>query len=58
MEEEVEMKDVWVAIDTKTNKLVGFGDRSTADKAKNSHAILSGNPVKTRLLRVGMTIKE
>lgn len=52
------MKDIWVAIDTATDKLVGFGDRSTVDKSKNRHTNLSGNAVKVRLLKVGMTIKE
>lgn len=49
---------VWIAVDTKTNKIVGFGDRSIADQAGNRHSLLSGNKTKTRTLKVGMTIIE
>ena len=50
--------EIWIAIDTKTNRLVGFGDRGTADQAGNQHTLLSGNKTKTRTLKVGMTIME
>ena len=52
------MMEVWIAIDEKTNMLVGFGDRSKADIIANGHRNLSGNKVKVRLLKVGMTIYE
>lgn len=52
------MSDIWVAIDTKTNKVVGFGTQSEAQQAGNTHWKLSGNSTKIRTLKVGMTIYE
>ena len=48
--------EVWIAVDTKTNMLVGFGDRSAADLIANRHTKLSGNVCKVRMLKTGMTI--
>lgn len=50
--------EVWIAIDTKTNRLVGFGDRSMADRAANEHKLLSGNVRTLHTLKKGMTIIE
>jgi len=52
------MSDVWLAIDTKTNKVIGFGNHSEAQLAANNHWRLSGNETKLRKLRVGIMIYE
>jgi len=48
----------WIAIDTKTNRIVGFGSQSEAKLSANTHKQLSGNDTITRKLRVGMIIYE
>ena len=52
------MGETWLAIDTKTNRLVGFGTQSEAQTAANEHQLLSGNETKVRKLRVGMIVEE
>ena len=51
---------VWISIDTKTNRIVSVGSgehgQSKAKREGNEHALLSGNKVVLRSLKVGMTI--
>ena len=49
---------MWLAIDTKTNRVVGFGTQGDAQVAANDHSKLSGNKTILRKLRVGMIIKD
>ena len=51
-------KDVWLAIDTKTNRLVDFGGQSAVQQSANEHAKLSGNSTVLRKLKVGMVIMD
>lgn len=51
--------DVWVAIDTKTNRIVAFDtDHGVVQKAANQHYKLSKNSTKLRTLKVGMIVYE
>lgn len=48
----------WIAIDTKTDKIVGIGDQSKVQVIANGHTNLSGNKTIVRRLRIGMTITD
>lgn len=50
--------ELWLAIDTKTDRIVGYGDQGGAQVAANEHGTLSGNKTVLRKLRIGMVIKE
>ena len=50
------MMEVWLAIDTSTNRVVGFGTQGEAQSTANEHSKLSGNKTILRKLRVGMVI--
>lgn len=50
--------EVWIVINEKTHKLMFYGTRSEADFYKNDVKDLVTDPLKVRLLRVGMTIYE
>lgn len=48
--------DVWIAIDTKTFRIVGIGTQSQARNKANIHEKLSGNNTLIRTLKIGMQI--
>lgn len=52
------IKDIWLAIDTKTNRLIDFGGQSAAKLSANQHEQLSGNKTVLRTLKIGMVILE
>lgn len=47
---------VWLAIDTNTSKVIGWGDQSTVKHIANEHQSLSGNRIITRTLKKGMVV--
>ena len=48
----------WIAIDTKTNRIVAVGDQSHAGTVARLHARLSGNKTIIRSVKVGMLIGD
>lgn len=52
------MDDVWVAVDTRTDRIVDFGGQSAVQESANVHFKLSGNRAVIRKLRVGMILGE
>jgi len=52
------MEDVWIAIDTKTNRIVDFGGQGAVKLSANQHELLSGNETIVRTLKIGMRIYE
>jgi len=52
------MKDVWLAIDTKTDRIIDFGGHGAVQLSANEHNKLSGNKTVVRTLKVGMMIKD
>ena len=52
------MNDVWVAIDSTTSRIVGFGEQSDAQQKANHHRKLSGNDTVIRKLREGWVVYE
>ena len=52
------MNDVWLALDAKTKRVVGFGIQSDAANQANLHKKLSGNDTVIRKLRIGMIVYE
>ena len=53
-----EMKDVWVAIDTNTHRIIDFGGQSAVQSSANEHQKLSGNKTILRTLKVGMILGD
>jgi len=52
------LDDIWLAIDTKTNRIVDFGGQAAVQLSANEHAKLSENKTILRTLKVGMIIYE
>ena len=52
------MRDVWVAIDTKTHRIVDFGGQSAVKLSANEHKKLSGNETVLRTLKIGMVLGD
>jgi len=52
------MSEPWVAIDTATNRIVGFGTQSEAQQKANHHRKLSGNDTVIRKLREGWLVYD
>ena len=52
------MMDVWVAIDTKTHRIVDFGGQGGCQISADEHTKLSGNKTVIRTLKVGMVLGE
>ncbi len=52
------MKDVWVAVDTNTHRIIDFGGQSAVQSSANEHQKLSGNDTILRTLKVGMILGD
>ena len=52
------MPDVWVAVDTNTQRIIDFGGQSGVKLSANEHEKLSGNKTITRKLKVGMVLRD
>lgn len=51
-------QEVWVVINKKTHKLIFYGTQSEAASYEREMSRLWSDPLKVRLLRVGMIIYE
>lgn len=52
------MRDIWIAIDTKTHRIVDFGGQDACQLSANEHLKLSGNKTIIRTLKVGMVLGD
>jgi len=53
-----EYKDVWLAIDLKTNRIIDFGDQGGCSISADQHSKISGNEATIRTLKIGMKIED
>ena len=52
------MDEIWVAVDSRTDRIVAFGTQSEATRQAKIHTELSDNETIVRKLRIGITLLD